>query len=227
MDDTELELIATKIWGIWKERCDLIHSNNRFHSGSKVRAYWTEAFLENFHREKDKLYIGRYSPPISISPDYSYHNPDGNVIKVDASYKEATSSFAVGFFIYDKEGKPRAAGFHKINPPGSVLAAELIAIIDGLNFWKTISQDTITILSDSKDAIRAIYSDSPYKGYEESIILMARRLIRHSPEVEARFSPRTNITEAHKLANMATRSLSSQAWVGEDIPRHILSLAHN
>lgn len=133
----------------------------------------------------------------------------------------------MGFVIFDKNRKLQTAGFHKINPPGSILAAEIVAIMDGISLWNTISQEPIMILSDCKEAITAVSTDSPYKSHEESIIHAARKLLRNSPVTGIRYCPRNHNTEAHTLAKMATKSLRPQAWVGEDIPRHILSLAQD
>lgn len=37
----EMEHIATKLWGIWKERCDIIHSRGRPHKQRNILASWT------------------------------------------------------------------------------------------------------------------------------------------------------------------------------------------
>lgn len=227
LTEPALEQVAMKMWGIWKERCDWTHSTGGSRPGKMIQANWTETFLHQFQYERAKLTANENAATSTTYTNQLNYGRDTDILKVDAAYNEATMSFAIGFFILDKDGTPRAAGFHKINPPGSVLAAEVKAISDGLQFWRSISQEPVMILSDSKEAINAIYSDSQFKGYEESSIIMARSLIRNSPVTGVRFCPRSHNKEAHTLAQIATKSPLPQAWVGEDIPRHILSLAQD
>lgn len=52
-----------------------------------------------------------------------------------AAFKDNSLYFAVGFAIFEP-GEKLAAGCHKINPLGSILAAGIIAIRDGIKFWQ-------------------------------------------------------------------------------------------
>lgn len=63
-----------------------------------------------------------------------------------------------------------AISFSKIGPTGFVMAAELRAIKDGINFWDQHHSGPLRVHSDSLEAIHAIYSDSTYRGVEEKMV---------------------------------------------------------
>lgn len=227
LEKRDLERVAMKMWGIWKERCDRTHSNQDSKNKTRLTAYWTDTLLDQFHQEMSKLSTVNDSPSNARDTESYTQLPDGHIMKVDAAYKEASAAYAVGYYIYDKGGKPLAAGYHKINPPGSVLAAEITAITHGLSVWKSLSQDAVSIFSDCKEAINEITTNNPFKGYEESLISKARRQIQDPCVQDIRYLPRQYTKEAHMLAQLATKSNHPHAWVGSDIPRHILSLAQD
>lgn len=72
------------------------------------------------------------------------------------AFKEKNMKFRVGFAIFDPSGQIMAAGCHKINPPGLVLAAELNAILNGISFWKGLQMNTIRVFSDFMDVFLAL-----------------------------------------------------------------------
>lgn len=58
----------------------------------------------------------------------------GYSLFVDAAYNNLKFEYATSFFISNTEGKIWAAGYQRISPPGSVLAAELKDILKGITF---------------------------------------------------------------------------------------------
>lgn len=221
MEDADLEKFAIKMWCIWKERCDITHKKRIQQTGGAPRTLvaWTDAYLDQFHNETSKL-SQRLSIPSKISrPPPNHMNYAYWSLNVDAAYNEPTLTFAIGFYIKDQDGKPRAAGCHRIPPPGSVMAAEITALVEGLSFYLDRFQEPIKIFSDCIDAIQALTSDSIYKGYEETLINRARKLTLHTSMKGVWYCPRSDNTAAHNLAQLATKSPLPHAWVGEDIPR--------
>ncbi|KAL6494377.1 hypothetical protein OROGR_031177 [Orobanche gracilis] len=170
-----MERLAMKMWGIWKERCDLSHKkgNRNTRNGQDISANWTDNLLEQVHLET------MLSASLSI----------------------------------------RATGYHTSNPPETVMATELKGIIEA--FWSDISQRKIMVLSDSMESIQAIKSNSIYKGYEENFIERARTLTENISVKGVWYCPRSNNTAAHKMATLECKSPHPQAWVDDDIPRHI------
>lgn len=62
---------------------------------------------------------------------------------VDAAYNETLNTYATAFTIFDPSGKMWAAGYQRINPSSSIMAAELNDINNGVNFWKEHQTDPI------------------------------------------------------------------------------------
>lgn len=226
LPSAELEQVATKMWGIWRERCNLLHTNNGAQPRTSIQAKWTESFLQHYHNEKLKLTDGT-THDNSMGQPISQRCRENYIIKVDAAFNESEDSYATGFFIVDKNQKPLAAGGRKISHPGSILAAEITAIMDGVGFWNSYLKEPIYVLSDSKEAIEAVNSDYQYKSYEETLIMEARDLINSSPVKGIFYCQRQHNMEAHNLAKIASKSLLPQAWVGRDIPRQIMSIAQD
>lgn len=107
------------------------------------------------------------------------------------------------------------------------MAAELQAIQDGLRFWELHRPGPIRILSDSIDDIHSIRNMKNFKGVEEDLINTLDMQLK-DPLVEGVWycQCKENVL-AHTLAKRATKSPHPQAWVGDDIPRQILSLARD
>lgn len=105
---------------------------------------------------------------MGIPRDYA-RNQDKSIY-VDAAYCDTRFKYAIGFAICDPGGKLLAAGHRSIQPPGSVMAAELQAISDGINYGLKTLNGTSKILSDSVEAISVVKRNHRYKGVEELII---------------------------------------------------------
>lgn len=134
-------------------------------------------------------------------------------------------NYATGFAIFDPGGKLWAAGHRNISPPSTVLAAEITVIIDGITFWKGQTLGSARILSDSTETVNAIRTNSPFLGIEEDLISQAKLLATNTSVKGVWYCPRANNTVAHNLAKDATTSPLPQAWVGDDLPRRLTSLA--
>lgn len=68
-------------------------------------------------------------------------------------------------------------GGHQINPPGSILNAELIAIEAGFKFWIDKGKGNIKIFSDSLEAIHVLRTDQDHFGIEEDCINRPKNLL--------------------------------------------------
>lgn len=80
-------------------------------------------------------------------------------------------------------------------------------------------------MSDTIDAIHAIKAGNNYKGVEEDIVQHVRDQFKNSQVLGVWYCKRSLNTSAHLLAKIATKSLQPQAWLGADIPRHLVSKA--
>lgn len=70
-----------------------------------------------------------------------------------------------------------AIGYRKIEPPDTVMAAEMQAITDGIEYEKGHFYGPLRVLSDSLEAMHSIHNDSMYKGVEELHIQAVKKLI--------------------------------------------------
>lgn len=130
---------------------------------------------------------------------------------MDVAYCEDSSSYATGYAVFDNRNDLVAAGCKPIKPPGSVMAAELITIKNGLLLGNLNSQTPWRIYSDSINAIHVIQLGKRYKGVEENIILTIKQLMRDSSVEGVWYCKRTQNTKAHTMAKYATRSPQSHA----------------
>lgn len=142
----------------------------------------TKAFLDAHHKAQVK------HPPSnlhSFEKIFPYPNLDNSPFHsaiVDAVFSDSSFYYSTAFAIYDLRGKLWAAGYRKIHPPPprSVMAAELHAIKDGINFWKHHQLGPLKVFSNSMDAIHSVLSDSQYREVEEFLIRNIKSLVNDS-----------------------------------------------
>lgn len=92
-------------------------------------------------------------------PPHATNNNQDTSIFVDATFCDESKSYATYFVIFDPGGLQIAAGFRKIKPPGTVLAAELQAIYDGIIYGEKYFSGNLRVSSDSVEAIHSVSSD--------------------------------------------------------------------
>lgn len=194
-----------KLWGIWKDRCHWTQKPN-FTPGraNQIKwGNWTDKFLDEYRSAECKLNIS-YQPLIgkytALVVNKSYHE---YTILVDAAFNDDTLSYATGYAIFYPGGSLCVVGFRKIPPTGSVMAAEVKAIYNGVLFGEHNLQGPKRILSDSLEAIHAIRGKEMYKGVEEINIRITKRLIEGFSITGVWYCKRAVNTLAHKLAKDA------------------------
>lgn len=120
----KFEEICTKMWKIWKDRCDATHKVNRnyplYSKGSTE--HWPAVYLEEFRKAQEK--IGNPSIPLTkrYAPKTSRVSQKNFSLYVDAAVKDASCEYDVGFAIKDPQDNLWAIGFHQISPPDSIMA---------------------------------------------------------------------------------------------------------
>lgn len=144
---------------------------------------------------------------------------------VDVSFNGEKSIYTIGFVIVNEEGQPWRAGFLRIQPPGTVLNAELKAIEEGVRFWKRFYPGRVRILSDFLEAVHDLLTYQEYRGFEEDTLAVIKDLIKDVSVVDVCYCQRKQNIIAHNLAKAASRSPYPRAWVGDDIPRYLMPLA--
>lgn len=129
-------------------------------------ANWCLSLLDNFQSARELVNHNSGSPSsVFHLMDQSRDNPFVAVY-VDATFKEENLEFGTRYAIYDPCKIIMAAGGQYLNPPGSVLAAELEAIKQGLNYCLENNIAGFHIFLNSHDVVHAIRSTSDFLGIE-------------------------------------------------------------
>ncbi|XP_073061932.1 uncharacterized protein [Primulina eburnea] len=150
----DFELFVMQTWAIWKDIC--FRKHNLVRSNYSLKINMISSYLEEFHKAK-RLWI----------PDpVAKHN--GRVLKwtkpplghfrldVDAGFYEQKGVFSVGAVIRDHLGFICVASGWGIRHPGSVVAAELNAILFGLKLAVQSNYRNVWVFSDSVQAVNAL-----------------------------------------------------------------------
>lgn len=107
-------------------------------------------------------------------------DPQIHSVFVDAALCDDSLVYATGFAIFNPRRNLTATGCRKIQPPGTILAAELQAIADGITYGLCNFPGPLRILSDSLEAVHAIHSGAIYKGPEEMQVQGVKKLLADS-----------------------------------------------
>lgn len=220
MNRNDFELFCMKLWGIWKDRCNWIHKPN-FVPGCDSQfswGAWTDNFFDDFHKAQCKLdtthhpLIARYTTPLENDNRQEY------TIFVDAAYCDESHSYATGFAIYDPGGYLRVVGFQKIPPTGSVMAAEVQTIYNGLTYGERNFSGSKRIFSDSLEASTRLAAKINTKGLKRSTFKKTKRLMEDSSVTGVWYCKRVNNILVHNLAKDALLSAHPHDWMDDDIP---------
>lgn len=194
------ERFCFKLWGVWKDRCALTHNDS---STRALMGYWTDQALENFQKAQRTILVNGTSLLARYATTYKSTNLQSLSIFVDAAYDDKWNAYATGVAIFDPGGKILAAGCRNISLPGSVMVAELQAILDGILFGRKHFTDTYRIFSDSIDAIHALQSGDSYKGYEAELINDIIKTTSNSSVIGFWYCNHTKSRAAHSLVRSA------------------------
>lgn len=162
-------------------------------------------------------------PPLTKKYEWLNINQEeeGFRIHVHAAFNDQIPAYAVRYEIYDPGGCVYRAGYKQVRSPSTVLAAEVIAIKEGILAWPNHKKGKVGVLLDSLDALYALSTELHYEGLEEYVIAEDKNTLLNSAILGVWYCQRKN------LAQLAIRSSHSHDWVGDDIPGHIMSLAQN
>lgn len=205
LNKKDFKRLCIKIWGIWKDRCNWVHSPSFSHGKpiSVVWGAWTDRFFYDYNKAQNTINCNLQSLVIRYNPPVDIDDPQDYTISVDVAFCNDTHSYVMGFAIYNPREVLRGVGFHRINPPGSVLAMKVQAIYIGMSYRIEHFPGRKRVLSDSLEAIHSIYCKDKYKGVEELIIQRTKRLIHESSVTGVWHLKRENNTLAHTLAKEA------------------------
>lgn len=99
--EVNFEEICTKLWGLWKDRCNFIHrALHRYPIFTKRKNnHWTEAYIDAFRKVREK--VSHQTQPLtkSYTLDPQQKRKGCYMLHIDAAYKNHTLSCATGFAI--------------------------------------------------------------------------------------------------------------------------------
>ncbi|KAL8484044.1 hypothetical protein ACS0TY_026657 [Phlomoides rotata] len=219
------------IWkkGIWRDRCTLNHASLPIHTirdrAKRLSEERAIIFRHNFAAAKDTLKVtGAGCSPSLFSFDASIIRAK-TTLWTDASVDLHDGSSTVGFVILDKEGLTLAVGCKNISYTGSILAAELHGLLEGVRCLKLLNSDEILLPSDSIEAINTVRSQdkiwSPIGLIRDAIIDELRDILVW----DITYTPRDINHAAHELAHFARSSPGPHAWFGVEVPVWVNRLA--
>lgn len=130
-NQNDFELCVTLCWAIWWESCKRKHDNDGMISNLCVD--WAFAFFDVVHASSSKRVLPGDTRQMKAAISWIPPAPNLFRLDVDAGFDIMRNKFSVGAIIRDSEGLIRGAHALNIRNPGSVLAAELLAIRYGMD----------------------------------------------------------------------------------------------
>ncbi|KAL6564841.1 hypothetical protein OROMI_016291 [Orobanche minor] len=142
----------------------------------------------------------------------------GNVLKVAAWFDESRSLYSVSVAVLNTEHRLIAAMGRQIAAPGTVLCAELAAMVEGIRWYIGFCSEELNMVSDSMDALHALNVHDDYHGPEGVVITELTELLA-TVQVRGLFhiARKDNIL-AHSLARFASSNSVPQALFESGFP---------
>ncbi|XP_073047718.1 uncharacterized protein [Primulina eburnea] len=190
----------------------------------QFRVDWVYAFL-------DSVRYSRLECDVSVcasqtSADHLWKPPSSNLFRldVDAGFDTTRNKFSVGAIIRDSRGVIRGAHALIICNPGSVLAAEVLAIRCGIDLCLQVGVSSVCIFSDSKEAVRLVLKPDLDIGPCGALALEVNSMVLVNHFVSIKHMHCSANSVAHSLAHRAFNSSSDLLWQDENIPSWLYSI---
>ncbi|XP_073311023.1 uncharacterized protein [Primulina huaijiensis] len=171
----EFEAFVMRAWAIWSERLRINHIHGDCHSAINIE--WCDGLLHDFQESRRALRISPARNPLCAPIAWMAPPMRSLRMDVDACYNEHTHRYSIGRVIRNHEGQPVLVFGNKIEKPSSVLYAELLAILKGLNMSRTHNLRLHHISSDSLLAVQAVLGEEENLSYAGALALDIRRLL--------------------------------------------------
>ncbi|XP_073057409.1 uncharacterized protein [Primulina eburnea] len=190
--------------------------HNLVRSNYSLKVNWIPSYLEEFQKAK-RLWI---PDPVAKHSDRVLKwtkPPLGHFrLDVDAGFHEQKGVFSVGAVITDHRGFICAASGRGIRHPGSVVAAELNAILFGLKLAVQGNYRNVWVFSDSVQAVNALTETTEIINHDGVLISNIQELLQSGCFLRIRNVSRCSNKVAHCLAHFALSYPSPFTW-GDDV----------
>ncbi|XP_073041972.1 uncharacterized protein [Primulina eburnea] len=220
----EFELFVILCWAIWRETC--LHKHEAEGKSMQFRVDWVYAFLDSIRYSSLKCIVSVCAS--QTSTDHLWKPPSPNLLRldVDAGFDTMRNKFSVGAIIRDSRGVTRGAHALIICNPGSVLAAEILAIRCGIDLCLQVDVSSVCIFSDSKEAVRLVLNPDLDTGPWGALALEVNSMFLENHFVSIKHMHRSVNSVAHSLAHKAFNSSSNLLWQVENILSWLYSIVN-
>ncbi|XP_073059549.1 uncharacterized protein [Primulina eburnea] len=183
-----------------------------------VKVDWVYAFLDSVRYSRLKYAVSGCTS--QTSADHLWKPPSPNFFRldVDAGFDTKRNKFSVGAIIRDSRGVTRGAHALIICNPGSVLAAEILAIRSGIDLCLQVGMSSVCIYSDSMEAVRVVHNPDLDTGPCGALALEVNSMFVGNQFVSIKHMHRSANSVAHFLARRACNCSSNLLWQDENIP---------
>lgn len=126
-------------------------------------------------------------------------------MNVDAAIPEDRSACTAGFLVRDFTGAVMMSGSCPLGGSVSVLQAELVSILSGLEFANQAGFRRIIVASDCLTAINACNGLASFSDYHGTVLQDIKRLANEFAEIKFVFERRQANESVHYLANPGSK----------------------
>lgn len=212
--------ISFLLWHIWKHRCHCIFR----HDIPQPRKISQSAFMaasEFLASNSPKLHLSpshKETPPVhqASEPPTRDHwippPPDCFKINSDASWHASTLSCGIATLVRNHNGLV-IDGSTKVITALSPLAAEALALCEGLKLAASLPQVPIIVESDNLSLIDALKSGAPPSDWNASNIISQARYLSLTRQISWHWASRKANLAADHLAALAYSRKCPPDWV--------------
>lgn len=207
----EFEFFATMSWQIWCSRNNIIHGGLSPRDCDMVD--WCHKFLNDYRSVNQNI----LRPIDRSDKKWKPHDIGSFKVNVDAAVKGRNDGTGVRVVVRDASGNVLAASKKFFNTSYSALAAESMAIKEGLILGAQLQLPEFSIESDCINAVSMISKKDDMHSDLDCLLVDIKHLVNLSGCKSIRFSVRETNKAAHVLALAALHSRESYSWL-EPIP---------
>ncbi|MBA0755499.1 hypothetical protein Gogos_021255 [Gossypium gossypioides] len=211
-------LIAVSIWAIWFSRNKFVHERKVQSLEEIVTFIWS--FGSEYRSSAESLKHPQPRSMVKWSPP-----PQGWFkVNVDAGVSIANNRVVTDFIIRNDEGFIMGSGFQRHNLVLSVVIAEAIAVLHGLQFALDMGFSRVILESDSRLVVNNIQKSSEDYSESRPFTWDVKNLARKFHCCRFQFVAREGNGAAHALVVEGMQAEGDSFWV-EDAPLKVLEVA--
>ena len=194
--------VASVIWGVWWARNKCVWDGQKM--SPAIAMHWSSKQITNWRQAQDKRKAARNQlerDRNAYTTRWSVPNHGELKLNVDASVLDGANFFSVGMVLRDHHGTFVKGRVLKIAGKVEVIEAELIGILEALQWIKDIQGYSVIIENDSLLSVQAINGKSINLLEAGIFIEQAREFISSRNWIKLGFVKK----QANKVAHLMAR----------------------